>query len=117
MKKITIMINILVLFIACGKRAPEPGITDTEILIGNIQDLSGPMKELGAVLPAGSNLYFQYINEQGGIHDRKIRMLTEDHQYNPQKAVVAADVIVIPRSFSWSIQSIVAAPSCTSPKL
>ena len=94
MKKITIMINILALFIACGERAPEPGITDTEILIGNIQDLSGPMKELGAVLPAGSNLYFQYINEQGGIHDRKIRMLTEDHQYNPQKAVVAAKKLI-----------------------
>jgi hypothetical protein len=32
-------------------------------------------------------------------------------------AVVAADVIVIPRSFSWTIQSIVEAPSCTSPIL
>ena len=35
----------------------------------------------------------------------------------PQKHVVAADVIVIPRSCSWTIQSIVAVPSCTSPSL
>ena len=34
-----------------------------------------------------------------------------------QKVVVAAEVIVMPRSCSCSIQSIVAAPSCTSPIL
>ena len=34
-----------------------------------------------------------------------------------QCAVVAADVMVMPRSCSWTIQSIVAAPSCTSPIL
>jgi hypothetical protein len=34
-----------------------------------------------------------------------------------QKHVVAADVIVMPRSCSWTIQSIVAVPSWTSPSL
>ena len=34
-----------------------------------------------------------------------------------QRAVVAADVIVMPRSCSWTIQSMVAPPSCTSPIL
>ena len=34
-----------------------------------------------------------------------------------QKQVVAADVMVMPRSCSCSIQSMVAAPSCTSPSL
>jgi len=94
MKKMTTMVSIMLLFITCGKQAPTPGVTDTEILIGNIQDLSGPMKELGAVLPAGSNLYFQYINEQGGVHGRQIKMIVEDHQYNPQKAVVAAKKLI-----------------------
>ena len=81
-------------WMGCNKRASSPGVTENEILIGNIQDLSGPMKELGAVLPAGSNLYFQYINEQGGVHGRQIRMIVEDHQYNPQKAVVAAKKMI-----------------------
>ena len=94
MKKMTTMVSIMLLFITCGKQAPTQGVTDTEILIGNIQDLSGPMKELGAVLPAGSNLYFQYINEQGGVHGRQIKMIVEDHQYNPQKAVVAAKKLI-----------------------
>ena len=34
-----------------------------------------------------------------------------------QKHVVAAEVMVMPRSCSWTIQSIVAVPSCTSPIL
>jgi len=95
MKKILGLLVISgMLFIGCDKQAPVPGVTDTEILIGNIQDLSGPMKELGAVLPAGSRLYFRYINENGGIHGRQIKMLVEDHQYNPQKAVVAAKKLI-----------------------
>ncbi len=34
-----------------------------------------------------------------------------------QKQVVAADVMVMPRSCSWTIQSMVAVPSWTSPSL
>jgi hypothetical protein len=40
-----------------------------------------------------------------------------DWPWRFQKHVVAAEVIVMPRSCSCSIQSIVAAPSCTSPIL
>ena len=82
------------LIIGCGNQTPSPGVTDNEILIGNIQDLSGPIKELGALIPAGSQMYFDYINEQGGINGRKIRMLTEDHGYNPQKSVTAAKKLI-----------------------
>lgn len=95
MKRITgLLVIIGLIFTGCGKQVKAPGVTDTEILIGNIQDLSGPMKELGAVLPAGSNLYFRYINEQGGVHGRQIKMMVEDHQYNPQKAVTAAKKLI-----------------------
>ena len=38
-------------------------------------------------------------------------------RWSRQNAVVAADVIVMPRSCSWAIQSIVAEPSWTSPIL
>ena len=95
MKRIvSIIIMSALIWTGCGNRTTSPGVSDTEILIGNIQDLSGPMKELGAVLPAGSNLYFQYINDKGGVHGRQIRMIVEDHQYNPQKAVVAAKKLI-----------------------
>ena len=71
-----------------------PGVTDTEILIGNIQDMSGPIKELGMLIPAGTNMYLDHINEKGGVHGRQIKMMVEDHGYNPQKAVVAAKKLV-----------------------
>ena len=85
---------LLSIFMACAGREPTPGVTDSEILIGNIQDLSGPMKELGMMLPHGSNLYFSYINEKGGVHGRNIKMVIEDHQYNPQKSVAAAKKLI-----------------------
>ena len=83
-----------ILLIGCGSQTSSPGVTDEEILIGNIQDLSGPIKELGLLIPAGSQMYFDYINEQGGVNGRKIRMITEDHGYNPQKSVTAAKKLI-----------------------
>ncbi|MDP6614774.1 MAG: ABC transporter substrate-binding protein [Candidatus Marinimicrobia bacterium] len=93
-KYIGLSFLLMLLVMGCANRASAPGVSEDKILIGNVQDLSGPMKELGAVLPAGSNLYFKYINEQGGVHDRQIEMMVEDHQYNPQKAVAAAKKLI-----------------------
>jgi len=93
-KSLAVFFLPLLLIFSCANRTSAPGITDDNILIGNIQDLSGPMKELGALLPSGSNLYFRYINEQGGIHGRKIEMKVEDHGYNPQKAMASAKKLI-----------------------
>lgn len=95
MKRIvSIIIMSALIWTGCENKATSPGVTDTEILIGNIQDLSGPIKELGLLIPAGTNMYLDYINAQGGIHGRQIKMLIEDHGYNPQKAVVAAKKLI-----------------------
>ena len=91
---LSIVLMLSLVWMGCDTQSTSPGITDEEILIGNIQDLSGPIKELGFLIPAGSQLYFDYVNEKGGVHGRKIRMITEDHQYNPQKAVVAAKKLI-----------------------
>ena len=63
MKRITTIIMFVMTLglIGCGGPAGSPGITEDEILIGNVQDLSGPMKELGMLLPSGSNLYFDHV--------------------------------------------------------
>jgi branched-chain amino acid transport system substrate-binding protein len=39
-------------------------------------------------------MYLDYINTQGGIHGRQIKMVVEDHGYNPMKAVVAAKKLI-----------------------
>ena len=91
---VSIIIMSAFIWTGCENKVISPGVTDTEILVGNIQDLSGPIKELGLLLPAGTNMYLDYINAQGGVHGRQIKMLIEDHGYNPQKAVVAAKKLI-----------------------
>lgn len=67
--------------------AAAQGVTNDEILLGQTTALSGPLAELGQEATAGAKAYFDYVNTQGGVHGRKIRLITLDDGYNPQKAV------------------------------
>jgi len=63
-----------------------PGITNTEIKIGNINPYSGPVSAFaanGMVAIA----YFNMINAQGGINGRKINMISLDDGYSPPRTV------------------------------
>jgi len=86
---ITRMVHRLLLLagIALHVHAAAQGVTATEILLGQTTALSGPLAELGQDTANGSKAYFDYINAQGGVHGRKIRLLTLDDGYNPEKAV------------------------------
>jgi len=70
------------------------GVTKNEIVIATIQDLSGPVAAYGKQARNGIQLRVDEINEQGGIHGRKIRLLVEDNGYDPKKAVLAAQKLV-----------------------
>jgi branched-chain amino acid transport system substrate-binding protein len=74
--------------------AQQQGVTKNEILIGTIQDLSGPIAAFGKQSRLGMQLRVDEINEQGGIHGRKLRLLAEDSAYDPKKAVLAAQKLV-----------------------
>jgi branched-chain amino acid transport system substrate-binding protein len=74
--------------------AQSQGVTKDEILIGSIQDLSGPLAGYGKQLRFGMTLRVDEINEQGGINGRKLRLLVEDDGYDPKKAVLAAQKLV-----------------------
>src|ERR1700759_1703333 len=63
-----------------------PGITATEILLGQTMPYSGPASSYGTIGKA-SDAYFKMINEQGGINGRKLRMLSDDDGYLPPKTV------------------------------
>jgi branched-chain amino acid transport system substrate-binding protein len=75
-------------------QAAEPGVTDTEIKIGGVVDLSGPIAFMGKGVSRGAATYFKYINDQGGVHGRKINYLVEDDGYSPPKAVAAAKKLI-----------------------
>jgi branched-chain amino acid transport system substrate-binding protein len=72
----------------------QQGVSKDEILLGTIQDLSGPIAGFGKQARNGMQLAVDEINEQGGINGRKIKLLVEDHAYDPKKAVLAAQKLV-----------------------
>ena len=75
-------------------QAQSQGVSKNEILVGTIQDLSGPVAGYGKPSRNGMLLRVDEINEQGGIHGRKLRLLAEDDAYDPKKAVLAAQKLV-----------------------
>ena len=73
--------------------APQ-GVSATEITLGSIQDLSGPIAGFGKQARLGMMLAVDEINEQGGINGRKLKLIVEDAAYDPKKAVLAAQKLV-----------------------
>jgi len=95
----------LALIAGCGKKKAEnqeapagsatatpepgggtPGVTATEIRIGQSIPYSGPASAY-AMLGKGEAAYFQMINDKGGINGRKIKFISLDDGYSPPKAV------------------------------
>jgi len=73
----------LVLAADLGAQAVR-GVTDTEILVGQTGPQTGPAALWGAVA-RGTGLYFKGINDEGGVHGRKIKYFLRDDSYQPAK--------------------------------
>lgn len=71
---------------AFGKGNYGPGVSDTEIKIGNTMPYSGPASAYGTIGKADA-AYFKMINEKGGINGRKIDFVSYDDSYSPPKTV------------------------------
>ena len=63
-----------------------PGVTDTEIKIGNTGPYSGPASSYGTIGKVEA-AYFRMLNDQGGINGRKINFISYDDAYTPPKTV------------------------------
>ncbi|MFA7504236.1 MAG: ABC transporter substrate-binding protein [Burkholderiaceae bacterium] len=85
-KKLLMGASLAVLALSSQAKEYGPGVTDTEIKIGNIMPYSGPASAYGVIGKAEA-AYFQYINDQGGINGRKIEFVSLDDGYSPPKAV------------------------------
>ena len=70
------------------------GVTKDEIVLGSIQDLSGPIAGFGKQIRQGMQQRVDEANELGGINGRKITLKFEDSGYDPKKAVLAAQKLV-----------------------
>jgi branched-chain amino acid transport system substrate-binding protein len=70
---------------------PDPGISDTEIRIGNSSAYSGPNAAYGRSSAAAYQAYFAYLNaEEGGVNGRRLTFVSYDDGYDP--AATAANV-------------------------
>ena len=76
-----------------AKKMYGPGVTDTEIKIGNIEPYSGPASAYGTI-GKGIVAYFKMVNDNGGINGRKIDIVSVDDGYSPPKAVEQARKLV-----------------------
>src|SRR6202048_2204595 len=78
---------------AAAQKKYDPGVTDTEIKIGNIMPYSGPASAY-SVTGRTEAAYFRKINAEGGINGRKINFISYDDAYSPPKAVEQARRLV-----------------------
>jgi ABC-type branched-subunit amino acid transport system substrate-binding protein len=80
---------------AAGAAAQAPqGVTATEIVLGSHLDLTGPTAAGMDWLRTGMQMKIDEINDKGGIHGRKLRLIVEDSGLNPAKAVRAVEKLV-----------------------
>lgn len=100
MKKITVKMLLLITFLSVlligvgGIAVAEDGVTDHEILVGSTMDLSGPLAFMGQNWKIGADLYFKYINDNGGVHGRKIRFIVEDDGFQAPRTVQAIKKLI-----------------------
>jgi len=72
--------------VSAAMAADTPGVTATEIKIGNTNPYSGPASAYGTIGKV-IGAYFKKVNDEGGINGRKINYITYDDSYSPPKAV------------------------------
>jgi branched-chain amino acid transport system substrate-binding protein len=71
---------------AAAQKHDVPGVSDTEIKLGQTMPYSGPASAYGTIGKA-ETAYFKLVNEQGGVNGRKISLISLDDGYSPPKTV------------------------------
>jgi ABC-type branched-subunit amino acid transport system substrate-binding protein len=91
MKVLTRVVLALVAVTAIATTATsqpaERGITSTEIVLGTSIPTSGPAAFWGVPISGAMDAWLRYINDQGGIHGRRFRLVVKDDGYLPPRAV------------------------------
>lgn len=96
--------------------AADQGVTDTEILLGEVEPLSGPPALLGVAHNLGVRLALEEANAAGGIHGRKLRLTALDDGYvssrtiQSLKKLISVDKVFALTSLSGSGQAVASIP-------
>ena len=95
------------------KKQPVPGVTKTEIKIGQTMPYSGPVSAYGTIGKVEA-AYFRKINEQGGINGRKINLISLDDGYSPPKTVEQTRRLIEQEEVFALFQAMGTAPNAAS---
>ena len=90
---------------ASPAHAETPGVTATEIKIGQTEAYSGPASAYGAI-GRGLTAYFKRVNDGGGIAGRRINFISVDDGYMPPKAVEQTRRLVEQEGVSFLLNSL-----------
>jgi ABC-type branched-subunit amino acid transport system substrate-binding protein len=93
LRTFALILAVLGLVTPAGAAGPQ-GVTDTEIVVGSHQDLSGPIAFWGVPVKNGMQMAADEINAAGGISGRKLKLVVEDSGYDPKKAVLATQKLL-----------------------
>src|SRR6202011_5265522 len=97
-RKIILLASILLgvsvgLSPAAALKKYDPGVSDTEIKIGNIMPYSGPLSAY-ALIGRTEAAFFKKLNDEGGINGRKVNFISYDDAFSPPKTVEQARKLV-----------------------
>src|SRR3989442_5255833 len=85
---------LMMLAAPVGMAGADPGVTDKEIVIGSCAALEGPASFLGTQTVLGARAYLNTINDQGGVHGRKIQLVSRNDGYEPDKAIACVNQLI-----------------------
>jgi branched-chain amino acid transport system substrate-binding protein len=98
--KLGILVCLGLVCVAETRGQTAPGVTDKEIVIGSCAALEGPSQFLGRETVRGAQAYFQLVNDEGGINGRKLRLVSFNDDYDPEKAQGCWDKLMLDKPFS-----------------
>lgn len=70
------------------------GVSDQEIVLGQACALKGQAQGLGTGMQTGLQVFFDQQNAQGGVHGRKIRLVSVNDGYEPERSVQAVKMLI-----------------------
>ena len=95
MRQIPVRSLLAVLMLALAQAAnAQTGVFPDKVVFGQAAVFSGPAAQLGIQMRNGIKAYFDHVNAQGGVHGRRLELVTEDDRYESAVAPAASKKLI-----------------------
>jgi len=89
-----ILLGLLAAAAIAASSHADDGVTANRIILGQAAVFSGPAAQLGIQMRNGIKTYLDYVNARGGVHGRRIELVSEDDRYEPSVAPAASRKLI-----------------------